>query len=637
MDINAALSGFGFGDVQGQKNANAQDSAFGVFAYKSDEKFSDLLESKKDTHAPSYKSDASKESYSDRNTESTVAHNDDVKEHKKLDENKGNDKDTPTLHLTEENREELTEKLEELLADNKNLDAQTKEALQSIVTKLQTEPAPIFNQMELGAILENQEIGMAFAGALDLSDEKTLNALIKTFGNQIRFSSTDLAPETVTATREVFRDFMEHLLQSIPAEDRPELVDIPRGLIGSTLKDLNFNPASDQNIPGLIATDLSPEQLNSLLESIQESIEAGSPVVVGLVKISGQSENNVLLPRGILMPHEQALANFTKNNMAQHAKGLISAESNANTNAELAAKLNSLVTGAGQAAENSRNTPSPLQTQGAKGDNNGDGLQDMMKLFAPSSANKGQAAGVNKGLENAIASANQTKGAPHANPTGNAATGSQPYVHLIGPQSGDVNFSSLMTGAVFPEGLEFLGASSVAGHGFGINGATQATSLVTQAAQASQGHPATQMVAATLSKAASNGETKSITLRLNPPELGRVEIKMQFNKDTNRMQAHMLVEKPETYMMMQRDSHMLEKALQDSGVDTSSGDLSFELAEDGMFFEQDPNGNGSGGRSGPGSTNTAGAEGEDQDSIIDVSVNWHIDPQTGMTRYDILA
>lgn len=152
------------------------------------------------------------------------------------------------------------------------------------------------------------------------------------------------------------------------------------------------------------------------------------------------------------------------------------------------------------------------------------------------------------------------------------------------------------------------------------------TNLVTQAHAASQPHPATQVVAATISKAAANGETKNITLQLEPPELGRVEVRMSFSKDKT-VKAIVVAEKPETHLMLQRDGHLLERALFDSGLDASGSSLSFELANQGYDFD---------GRGGDGNGGYARNEGAPEE-IIESTMTWRVDPETGHMRYSILA
>ena len=140
------------------------------------------------------------------------------------------------------------------------------------------------------------------------------------------------------------------------------------------------------------------------------------------------------------------------------------------------------------------------------------------------------------------------------------------------------------------------------------------------------------MVAATLTTAGKGGEDSTINLRLDPPELGNVAVKLQFGKDKT-VKAHLVIEKPETYMMLQRDGAALERALQSAGYDSSSQTLSFELAQDNSAFRQgnDDNANNFGG----GGKTSQDANGADE--IIQSSMTWQVDPSTGHMRYNILA
>ena len=168
-----------------------------------------------------------------------------------------------------------------------------------------------------------------------------------------------------------------------------------------------------------------------------------------------------------------------------------------------------------------------------------------------------------------------------------------------------------------------------------VNSLSQFTNIAQQAQQAGHPHPATQMVASKITKAAAKGQDTTLRIRLNPPELGRMSIKMEFNNETKAVKASIVVEKPETYMMMQRDAHLLEKALQDAGLETDSSSLNFELAQDGNEFDQ--NGR-HGGHSDGNSPHNTGTEHDDGDEeIIETTLDWYVDPNTGAMRYDTLV
>ncbi|WP_179187879.1 flagellar hook-length control protein FliK [Kiloniella majae] len=77
------------------------------------------------------------------------------------------------------------------------------------------------------------------------------------------------------------------------------------------------------------------------------------------------------------------------------------------------------------------------------------------------------------------------------------------------------------------------------------------------------------------------GDNKdSISIKLHPSELGRVDVKLEI-VDGTTMKAMISAERPDTLDMLQRDSRMLEKALQEAGLKTDGQSLSFNLKQDG--------------------------------------------------------
>lgn len=86
-------------------------------------------------------------------------------------------------------------------------------------------------------------------------------------------------------------------------------------------------------------------------------------------------------------------------------------------------------------------------------------------------------------------------------------------------------------------------------------------------------------------------------IRLDPPELGRIDVRMQVDGDGN-VHARMTVERAETLDLMQRDQRSLEKALAQAGLDSGKTSLEFSLrqnpfARDGQGQQQHHGGNGS--------------------------------------------
>lgn len=181
--------------------------------------------------------------------------------------------------------------------------------------------------------------------------------------------------------------------------------------------------------------------------------------------------------------------------------------------------------------------------------------------------------------------------------------------------------------AAFSEALDLSGFDIQAG--LPLSSMAQAVHASTSIPQAGHAHPATQTVALTLTKAGKEGAAKTMTIQLDPPELGRVDVKLEFGPD-NSVRAHLLVEKPETYLMLQRDSALLNQALQDAGLDTGGeSGLDFELAEDSDAFDRDNN---------DGENGEAGSEQHaDADDILETTMTWQVNPDTGHVHYNILA
>ena len=163
-----------------------------------------------------------------------------------------------------------------------------------------------------------------------------------------------------------------------------------------------------------------------------------------------------------------------------------------------------------------------------------------------------------------------------------------------------------------------------------LTGLQNAVNISTQAARATMPHPGTQMVAATIQKAVNDGESKNIILQLDPPELGRVEIQMSVGKD-KAIKAVMIAEKPETMAMLQRDAHMLERALQNAGLDADGSSLSFELAQEGYDF------NHNGGHDSHGGYGRKGKNAAGEENLIETTMTWFVDADTGHVRYNLLA
>ena len=89
------------------------------------------------------------------------------------------------------------------------------------------------------------------------------------------------------------------------------------------------------------------------------------------------------------------------------------------------------------------------------------------------------------------------------------------------------------------------------------------------------------------------GGVRQFDIRLDPPELGRVQVHLSVD-DSGRAQANLVVDKQQTLDLLQRDSSTLNRALTDAGLDLSNNGLNFSLREQ---YRQNDNGGVDKGRS----------------------------------------
>ena len=126
---------------------------------------------------------------------------------------------------------------------------------------------------------------------------------------------------------------------------------------------------------------------------------------------------------------------------------------------------------------------------------------------------------------------------------------------------------------------------SVSNAAFAIN-----TIAVPQAAQHSQAPVATQHVQVTAQAqpnvpalaveiaAKSQGGAKQFDIRLDPPELGRVEVRLSIDA-TGKASAHLSADQPQTLSLLQKDAPILTRALREAGLDVSQDGLNFSLRQ----------------------------------------------------------
>jgi chemotaxis protein MotD len=77
-------------------------------------------------------------------------------------------------------------------------------------------------------------------------------------------------------------------------------------------------------------------------------------------------------------------------------------------------------------------------------------------------------------------------------------------------------------------------------------------------------------------------------IRLDPPDLGRIHVRLDVDKDGNVI-SHMVADRTDTLDMLRRDSSGLERALQDAGLKTSNNSLQFSLNDQSANRQQNDN------------------------------------------------
>jgi flagellar hook-length control protein FliK len=114
-----------------------------------------------------------------------------------------------------------------------------------------------------------------------------------------------------------------------------------------------------------------------------------------------------------------------------------------------------------------------------------------------------------------------------------------------------------------------------------------------------QNLPPHEQIAVQIKDAMQNGNSR-LTVALHPVELGRVEVKLDIDKDKN-VTATIVVDRPATLDLLRNDAKALERALQDAGLQTDSGSLSFNLRDGQDGGARNGAGTGSGSSRGTGS------------------------------------
>lgn len=227
------------------------------------------------------------------------------------------------------------------------------------------------------------------------------------------------------------------------------------------------------------------------------------------------------------------------------------------------------------------------------------------------------------------AAAKSSGGLSHAVKGAMGETGGNPLAPLppASDQAKAVSSSQLVFDAAFAADAQVPAPS--------MQSASFAANPVLQNVTAAQSHPATQAVAALVQKQAQSGSgSQTLAVQLDPPELGKMQMKMKYQKG-EPLRVHIVLEKADTMNMFQRDQQALHSLLNQAGIQTDSSSLTFDLGGQGSFGQALNDQTGGSGQSQPGWTSDAQAG--SVDDILETTLSVTVDPRTGLAHYNMMV
>lgn len=105
-------------------------------------------------------------------------------------------------------------------------------------------------------------------------------------------------------------------------------------------------------------------------------------------------------------------------------------------------------------------------------------------------------------------------------------------------------------------------------------------------------------------------------IRLDPVDLGRIDVRLEIDKDRGTVTTSVVVDRADTLALLQRDSGNLQQALAQAGLDPGAG-ISLSLRGDGMGGDQGSSDPGSEGRETDGRGGTPKADSSLQQPLAD--------------------
>ncbi|WP_279598026.1 flagellar hook-length control protein FliK [Methylobacterium sp. J-067] len=199
---------------------------------------------------------------------------------------------------------------------------------------------------------------------------------------------------------------------------------------------------------------------------------------------------------------------------------------------------------------------------------------------APSPTAQAQAVATATGEAAAVASAAASvPGAVEASGTGEAAAPTD------GKGADGKDFLALLgeTGAAQADAPATTAPQAAAATQGVTQTASSAPATATQPAQAPAPTPAPVplgQVPMTIGLRSLAGSSE-FQIRLDPVELGRIDVKLEIDKAKGTVATHLVVDRPDTLALLQRDAGQLQQALTQAGLDPSAGGVNVSLRGDG--------------------------------------------------------
>jgi flagellar hook-length control protein FliK len=127
-------------------------------------------------------------------------------------------------------------------------------------------------------------------------------------------------------------------------------------------------------------------------------------------------------------------------------------------------------------------------------------------------------------------------------------------------------------------------------------GATEAAQAAAASTQIAQAAPAASQLAAPAAAVPIAGVAIEIAtqalagknhfeIRLDPPELGRIEVRLDVDRD-GHVTSRLIADRSDTLDLLRSDASGLERALQDAGLKTTDNGLQFSLRDQSMGQQQ---------------------------------------------------